>query len=151
MRNDPKNIKIICYASVTQASHKVFFMANSISELIAKQNELLKEREIKREARKNRTPRESSDITVFHYVRQDGTLSGGVRIQLHNGAKNKMSDGDVQELTKRNTFTKEYAKAMISAINENYKTLKVNHALQANKACRAAYVKRYNTNKVVNW
>ena len=125
-------------------------MANNISELIAKQNERWKERELKREERKNRTPRESSDITVFHYVRQDGTLSGGVRIQLHNGAKNKMSTGDVQELTKRNTFTKEYAKAMICAIHENYKTLKVNHALQANTACRAASVKRYNTNRLIN-
>lgn len=126
-------------------------MANNISELIAKQNELLKERAVERFERKNRTPREASDMTVFHYVKQDGTLSGGVRIQLHKGAKSKMAIGDVQELTKRNTFTKEYAKAMIDAINENYKTLKVNHALQANKACRAAYVKRYNTNKVINW
>ena len=126
-------------------------MANSISELIAKQNELLKARKVKREIRKNRTPREASDITVFHYVRQDGTLSGGVRIKLHKGAESKMATGDIQELTKRNTFTKEYAKAMINAINETYKTLKVNHALQANKACRAAYVKRYNTNKVINW
>ena len=151
MRDDSKNLNIICYASVTQASHKGIFMANNISELIAKQNELLKERAVERFERKNRTPREASDMTVFHYVKQDGTLSGGVRIQLHKGAKSKMAIGDVQELTKRNTFTKEYAKAMIDAINENYKTLKVNHALQANKACRAAYVKRYNTNKVINW
>lgn len=125
--------------------------ATCISDLIAKQNAFNEIRAQKREERKNRTPRECYDMTVFHYVKQDGTLSGGVRIVLHKGAKNKMSTGDVQELTKRNTFTKQYAKAMIDAINETYKTLKVNHALQANKACRAAYVKKYNTTKVTNW
>ena len=125
--------------------------ASCISDLIAKQNAFNEVRAQKREERKNRTPRECYDMTVFHYVKQDGTLSGGVRIVLHKGAKSKMSTGDVQELTKRNTFTKQYAKAMIDAIDKTYKTLKVNHALQANKACRAAYVKKYNTTKVTNW
>lgn len=125
--------------------------ASCISDLIAKQNAFNADRAQKREERKNREPRECYDMTVFHYVTQKGELSGGVRIVLHKGAKDKMSTGDVQELTKRNTFTKQYAKAMIDAINETYKTLKVNHALQANKTCRAAYVAKYNTTKVTNW
>lgn len=122
-----------------------------ISDLIAAQNAFDEYRAQKREERKNREPRERSDITVFHYVKQDGTLSGGVRIVLHKGAKDKMSVGDVQELTKRNTFTKKYAKAMIDAINQTYETINIHHALQANKACRAAYEKKYNTTKVTNW
>ena len=144
-----KNAKQLNNAKQAKQAKQV----NSISELIAKQNALDKEKALKRAERKSGTPRECYDLTVFHYVKQDGSLSGGVRIVLHKGAKDKMSTGDVQELTKRNTYSKEYAKAMITAIETAYKDaqLKINHSLQANKACRAAYVKKFNTTKVTNW
>lgn len=132
-------------------------MANSkpqsISELIKQQTALNEKRKAmahaKRASHGTRGP--ASDITVYHYVGKEGNLSGGIRIVLHKGADAKMKVGDVQEIQAHHNFTTEYAKAVINALKANYKDLTIHHALQANKECRAAYVKKYNTTKVTNW